>query len=72
MKIGDIVMWVPKKARQNCYEHPIAYAHVRVKILHGPAKGELYGVEILDVKDRRWLSKPKYSVARHSLKEIES
>ena len=71
MKIGDIVLLVPKKARQNCYEHPIAKAPVRVKLLHGPDVNGLFGVEIMDLKDRRWLSKKKYSVASHSLEIIE-
>lgn len=71
MKLGDIVMWVPRKARQKCYEHPIALAPVRVQIRSNLQKGGVFDVEVLDAKDKRWLWKSRYSVAVLSLKEIE-
>lgn len=70
MKLGDIVMWVPRKARQKCYGHPIAMAPVRVLIKGNLQKGDVFSVEVLDAKDKRWLWKSRYSVPVMSLKEI--
>lgn len=68
-KPGDIVTWLPRKARRGCFGLPIAYQPVDVEILLGPRANGEYRVRVVEPAIRRVLSRPFYEIDGQSLVE---
>lgn len=64
---GQVVTWVPRKARQRCYGLPIAYEPLKVEIVSGPRVTGDYRVRILAKQAQRFLNRPTYDVDGRSL-----
>lgn len=64
---GQVVMWVPRKARQRCYGLPIAYEPLQVEIVSGPRVTGDYRVRIVAKHAQRFLTRPTYDVDGRSL-----
>lgn len=68
---GETVVWAPRKARQKCYEHPIAYQSLDCKIISGPHKNDYYYVEIVNKRAQFLLGKGRHHVNAKSLHRKE-
>ncbi len=64
---GQVVTWVPRKARRHCYGLPLAYEPLEVEIVSGPRVTGDYRVRVLAKHASRVLTRPTYDVDGKSL-----
>lgn len=64
---GQVVTWIPRKARRYCYGLPLAYEPLSVEIVSGPRVTGDYRVKILTSHAKRILTRPTYDVDGKSL-----